>query len=281
MLAVMPGIAARGAAWPPWAVPDRGIASRLLVRANEFTPPTRPAPGAVPGCEAQLEQADNRDGVPRLAIVGASFTAGIGPGRSHLAWSVLLARQLHWDAVIYGDPGAGYIKRGIGHKGPVAAELERIGLPALKPSLVIIQAGHDDIGLSLPLERQRVRQAIALIHTEAPQARIALITVFPGPRLPGETRQTDQAIVSAAQAADPAVVIMDPLTEKWHFQREGDGLHPTAAGDAWIEAKVFGLLQMNGVTSSRVTGGGDVCDTAIVPPPHPARPAPPHPPHRR
>lgn len=45
-----------------------------------------------------------------LAIVGASFTAGVGPGRPGQSWAVLLARLLHWDAVVYGDPGAGYVR---------------------------------------------------------------------------------------------------------------------------------------------------------------------------
>ena len=64
----------------------------------------------------------------------------------------------------------------------------------------------------LRLERQRVTQAIALIQAEAPQARIALVTVFPGRRRPAaRVYQTDQAIVAAARAADPGVIIMDPL----------------------------------------------------------------------
>ena len=77
-------------------------------------------------------------------------------------------------------PGAGYVRPGAGHGGPVAAEVARVGLRALAPSLIIVQAGHDDIGVPAALERQRVTQAIAAIRAQAPQARIALLTVFPG-----------------------------------------------------------------------------------------------------
>jgi acyl-CoA synthetase (AMP-forming)/AMP-acid ligase II len=80
--------------------------------------------------------------------------------------------------VVEGVPGAGYVRAGADGRGPIAAELTRIGLRALGPSLVIIQAGHDDIGVPVRTEQQRVRQAIALIRAMAPHARIALITVF-------------------------------------------------------------------------------------------------------
>ena len=64
--------------------------------------------------------------------------------------------------------------------GPVAAEIARLDLHALAPALVIVQAGHDDIGVPPRLEQQRVEQAVALIRAEAPHAKIALLTVFTG-----------------------------------------------------------------------------------------------------
>lgn len=271
LLALLPGVTARGAAGQPSAGQVRGLARTLLVQSPDVKP--GPAATATPGCEASLERA----GVPRLAIVGASFTAGVGPGRPHLAWSVLLAHELRWDAVINGVPGAGYIKQGLQRKGPMSAELRRVALAAFKPGLVIVQAGHDDMGLPTALEQQRVRQTVRLIRTQAPQARIALLTVFPGQRHPGRAAQTDRAIVTAARSADPGVIIMDPLTGRWTFQRGRDGLHPTAAGDAWIAAKVLSVLRAHGVRSGP-GGGGQVCDFAVTGPPRPPQPSPPHPP---
>jgi lysophospholipase L1-like esterase len=274
LLALQPGVPARAAAQPPWAGPDGGVARALTVPSHTGTP--RPAATATPGCEASLERAR----VPRLAIVGASFTAGVGPGRPHLAWSVLLTRELHWDGVIYGVPGAGYIRRGLDFRGPVSAELRRVGLAGLKPGLVIVQAGHDDMGRPAALEQQRVRQAVGLIRAQAPQARIALLTVFPGRRHRGQAAQTDQAIVTAARAADPGVIIMDPLTGGWTFPRSRDGLHPTAAGDAWIAAKALSLLRAHGVAAGPARGG-QVCDWAVTAPPRPSPLSPRHSPGPR
>jgi len=207
-----------------------------------------------------------------LAIVGASFTAGVGPGHPGQSWAVRLARYLHWDAVVYGDPGAGYLRAGAGRKGPVSAELGRVDLRALAPALVIVQAGHDDIGLPAALERRRVADAIATIRAEAPRARIALLTVFPGRRAPAAAYRTDLAIVTAARAADrpgDQVIIMDPLTGRWAFARSRDGLHPTAAGSAWIAREVAGILHAHGVRpapAGHVAAAITICDSGIPAP---------------
>src|SRR4029077_3665405 len=82
------------------------------------------------GCEQQL-QPSRRPGVPTVAIVGASFTAGVGAEDPAGSWAVLLARQLRWNAFVYGVPGAGYVHPGLSRKGPVAAEVARVHLGAL------------------------------------------------------------------------------------------------------------------------------------------------------
>ena len=255
-----------GADFPPWGHADSSVA-RSLVPHRGSAPHRSLSPSALARCEAGLERGQE-NAAARVAIVGASITAGVGPGNPDSSWAVRLARMEHWDAVIYGDPGAGYIRRGILRQGPVSAELARIGLRALRPALVIVQAGHNDIGEPLQLERQRVAQAIALIQAEAPQARIALLTVFPGKSRAARVYQTDQAIVTAALAADPAVIIMDPLTGRWAYPRIRDRLHPTADGDVQIELKVAEILGEHGVVAGPQSGGGLICDSAVsVPPP--------------
>src|SRR5271167_3117184 len=51
----------------------------------------RPGPDFA-ACEQQLERAQPRD-LPRLAVLGASFTAGVGSSPGH-SWAVVLARHL-------------------------------------------------------------------------------------------------------------------------------------------------------------------------------------------
>ncbi len=139
------------------------------------------------------------------------------------------------------------MRAGVGREGPVAAEIARVHLRAVVPALVIVQAGHDDIGVPPRLEQRRVEQAVALIQVEAPHARIALLTVFAGRSRPAAAYRTDRAIVAAGRAADRTVIIMDPLAAGWTFPRAHDGLHPTAPGSAWIAGQVAAILRQHGV----------------------------------
>ena len=190
---------------------------------------------------------DQARGAPSLVVVGASFTAGVGSGDPDRSWAVALANTLHWNAVVYGVAGAGYVRSGAGRQGPVAAEIGRVRLPSLQPALVIVQAGHDDIGIPVRLETQRVEQAVRLIHAEVPRARIALLTVFPGRSPRSAAYRTDHAIVTAGIAADRGVIVIDPLVSGWKYPRSRDGLHPTAAGSTWLAGKVAGILRAHGI----------------------------------
>jgi len=200
-------------------------------------------------CEQRLQRARHGAGrrVPTVVIVGASITAGVGAGQPDRSWAALLARRLGWNAVVYGDPGAGYVRPGIHRRGPVAREIAEVDLRKLNPALVIVQAGHNDMGVPAPLEQLRVKQVIAQIRAAAPEAGIALITVFVGRLHRPAAYQTDRTIVAAAKAADPAVIIMDPLAGQWKYARIRDGLHPTAAGSQWIAEQVGAILEGRGV----------------------------------
>ena len=287
-LALLPVTSAQAA---PSATPRPGSTYSLAFRsqrpAGESGHPRGHIPGeSVAACEQKLERAQRQgqgqDGhsVPALAIVGASFTAGVGSGNPGNSWAADLAGLLRWVAVIYGDPGAGYVRAGVARMGPVAAEIARLDLQAVTPALVIVQAGRDDIGVPLRLEQQRVEQAVALIHAEAPHARIALLTVFTrrsgtaaGRSRSAAAYRTDHAIVAAGRAADRNVIIIDPLAARWTFPRSHDGLHPTASGSAWIARQVAGILREHGVRPAPPQpdkAGAIICDWSI-PAPAPRR----------
>ena len=213
-------------------------------------------------CETHIEATARR--APVAAIVGASFTAGVGPDNPVQSWAVRLAQELRWNAVVYGVPGAGYARGGPGGTRSMSSLLEAEDLGRLNPELVIVQAGHDDQGVPAAVEARRVRAVISQIRAAAPHARIALLTTFSAtvagtPAL----RATDQAIV-AAGAADHGAVIMDPLAGRWRFGHAHGGLHPTAAGDRWIARRVAAILAANGVRAARADGPSRViCDTTV------------------
>ncbi|HEX4258185.1 MAG TPA: SGNH/GDSL hydrolase family protein [Streptosporangiaceae bacterium] len=184
---------------------------------------------------------------PLLAVVGASFAAGVGAGTPDHAWPEDLARTMHWRLALQADPGAGYVNPGSRHRGPFAKLASHLHLARIDPDTIIIQGGHDDIGRPLPLIRARVERLIATIRREAPHARLAVLTVFARGRPTPATVATDQAIVAAARHADPAVLVFDPIASHWQFPRIGDHLHPTPAGHEWIARKLAGGLRGHGV----------------------------------
>src|SRR5690348_17206972 len=48
-----------------------------------------------------------RVGPPTLAVVGASFSAGVGAGTPTRAWPAALGRLLRWRVTVSADSGAG------------------------------------------------------------------------------------------------------------------------------------------------------------------------------
>ena len=220
-------------------------------------------PAPLAACESRVMRGPRR--LPTVVIVGASITAGTGPGNPELSWAVELARQLRWNAVVYGVPGTGYLRVSASGRGPMARMLRTLALHALDPALVLIQAGHDDLGASAAQEERGVRATVDMIRAAAPGARIGLLTTFAV--VPGGSpalREIDRAIITAGTAADRGVVIMDPLAAPWSFPRAADGLHPTAAGDAWIARTVAAVLRAHGVRPATVTAGTPViCDVSV------------------
>ena len=258
-----------------------GILVALLVTSAEATvgpspgaPALRPRPqtagpaqekrqaASLTGCEQRLQPA-RRPAGPVLVVVGASITAGVGAGDQAGSWAVLLARQLHWNAFVYGVPGAGYVHPGPGGQGPVTAEIAQARLRLLQPALVIVQAGHDDMSVPPDLERLRAQQAVEQIKAEVPRARIALLTVFPGRSRPPALYRIDQAIVAGGKAADPQVIIMDPLASGWQFPHARDGLHPSPRGSVWIAGTVAGILRQHGVSPAPAGRGAALCVLSI------------------
>jgi acyl-CoA thioesterase I len=218
------------------------IPPRELVSVPGAPPATCAAPS---GWTDQTHAAD-----PLLVVVGASFTAGVGAGQPTDAWPFLLGRVLGWRVVARGVPGAGYVRLGVAHRGPLWRELAELRLRRLRPAMVILQAGHNDVGTPPALLRRRVTQIVRTVREDAPHAGLALLTVFDASgTATAADRSTNNTIITAAKSADPAAIIMNP--RHWRFPRIADRLHPTPAGHLWIAYRVAELLLNHGVHPDR------------------------------
>ena len=165
---------------------------RVVLRAP---PPCLVAPARAPSLGAHERgggQTANRDNGPvplRTLSVKAARPPTDGSSRRFLyrrgrrisptaSWAYLLAGYLGWRAVVRGVPGAGYVRAGKDGMGPVGRLLAEADLSRARPSLVVIQAGHDDIGEPSSLIAKRETADLQLVRKYAPDARIAIISVF-------------------------------------------------------------------------------------------------------
>lgn len=191
--------------------------------------------------------ARNANRRPLLAVIGASFSAGVGAGSPRFAWPNDLARMLHWRLVDAADPGAGFLNRGTGHLGPFSRLMRRLDLARRSPRVVIVQGGHDDMGFPLSLEKGRARQLITAIEHQAPGARIAVVLTFTArPRPTERALAISRAVAAGARAADPAVILFNPVKSSWDYPRLPGHLHPTKAGYEWLARRLAHLLKKNG-----------------------------------
>jgi lysophospholipase L1-like esterase len=162
--------------------------------------------------------------------------------------------MLHMRVEVSAVPGAGFISAGRGRRGPFAKLTGQLKLAELRPAVVLIQGGHNDIGRPVGALGRSVRVLVNAIRCQTPGTRIGIVSVFPTGNVPSHAAVlTDRAIVAAARQADPQVIVLDPIAQHWRFPRGRDQLHPTVAGHLWIAAKVAAALRAAGVAAVPAT----------------------------
>lgn len=126
---------------------------------------------------------------------------------------------------------------------------ELMGLHAIHqhPFVVVLQAGHDDVGVPKAALESGVAATLGLVRRDAPHAKLVLVTVFPGGPPTKADLGTDAAIVSTAMKLDPRALIVDPIAQHWHYKTIRDHLHPTDMGHRWIARRIEADLGAQGI----------------------------------
>ncbi|MET9329000.1 SGNH/GDSL hydrolase family protein [Tsukamurella sp. NPDC003166] len=177
--------------------------------------------------------AQGADGRP-IVVIGASISTGYEVA-GVVAYPRMISAIAGRSVYLSARSGAGY------NDGAIAGLTQAANLPAHDPSLVVVQAGSNDVGASTSAIDAQVRQVITTVRRQAPNARVALITVFPTVRGSGpDARATEAAIVGAARSVDPTVSVISPLSEGWVYGSSADG-HPDAATHQKLAERVAAL----------------------------------------
>lgn len=211
------------------AVAANPVAKAVAGKALAAKPAAKPA--ARKPVAAQRGGSTDRGSV---VVIGASVSSGKEVSASQAYPSRVAALSGH-PVRVSSRVGAGYAD------GSIARLTRAANLPAQNPSLVVLQAGTNDVGAPPALVAGQVRQVVSTVRQQAPGAKIAVVTVFPSIHRGAAARTTDAAIIGAARSVDPGVVVISPLSEGWTYRSAEDG-HPGSAAHERIAERVSGLV---------------------------------------
>lgn len=170
-----------------------------------------------------------------IMVIGASISTGYEVA-GVVAYPRMISAIARRSVYLSARSGAGY------GDGSIAGLTQAANLPAHKPSLVVVQAGSNDVGRSAAAISTQVQQVISTVRRQAPGAKVALVTVFPTIHGTGpNARATESAIVTAARSVDPSVSVISPLSEGWEYGTSADG-HPDAATHQKLAERVAALV---------------------------------------
>lgn len=169
-----------------------------------------------------------------IVVIGASISTGYEV-EGVVAYPRMISAIAGRSVYLSARSGAGY------NDGAVAGLTRAANLAERDPALVVVQAGSNDVGASPAAIDGQVRQVITTVRSQAPKAKVALVTVFPSVHGSGpNARATEAAIVGAARAIDPSVSVISPLSEGWVYGTSSDG-HPDAAAHQKLAERVAAL----------------------------------------
>lgn len=182
-----------------------------------------------------------------LLIIGASYSAGWGATNPRLDYAHRLAADLGWPTSISAEPGAGYVSRGNDGHGSFLEQIQ--ALPStLRPGLVIIQGGRNDIGQAAAQEEQAVERTLVAIRAKFDDPQIVMVGDVPASLPVAKSAIITNDLLGRAAAHDHAVYI-DPIREHWitpadavAFRSDVPG-HPNDAGHAYIAHRLLDDLE--------------------------------------
>jgi acyl-CoA thioesterase-1 len=200
---------------------------------------------------------------PTAVVVGDSTSTVTAPAGPNIAFPLVTARLLGWQAKVDAHPNTGFSTPN-GRDAQHPSFAATVGcVVAAHPRIVIVALGSDDAQLANPtgMVQSRATDGLADLHRRLSRTRIVVV----GPLPPGSTpspalRAVRDAVRAAAQAAH--VEFIDPIAEGWitgertdpgsgnaNRMISTDARHLTPAGHAHVGLRLATDLSRLGLTS--------------------------------
>ncbi len=189
--------------------------------------------------------------VHSVLFVGASYTAGWGATNPQLGYAHDAAAELGWNATYSAEPGAGYVNGGNDGHDSFLQQVD--ALPgSLRPDLVIIQGGRNDVGTPPAAEDAAVASTLSAIRSKFGGPKIVMLGDVPS-QLPLDSATVATNDDLAADAHIDGATFVNAIAENWMtatnlpgFQSNVPG-HPNDAGHLYIAHRLVADLHTRGV----------------------------------
>ncbi|XVX20475.1 SGNH/GDSL hydrolase family protein [Actinomycetota bacterium] len=152
-------------------------------------------------------------------FLGDSFAAGVGASTPERRFTTLLSQRFGWKEQDLAHPGTGYLKSGgpaVCNGSPCQGFAALIpSVEKLKPALVIITGGANDLGQPEAEVRAAVNRTFTQLTTDLPQTKVIVVNPWwGGQAVPERLGAAADVIQSAAGSHDITYIdIGQPLSE--------------------------------------------------------------------
>jgi acyl-CoA thioesterase-1 len=186
--------------------------------------------------------ADSADTRPVIVFLGTSLTAGLGLDPSQ-AYPALIQQKLD-------SAGLGYRVVNAGVSGETSSDARaRIGwLLRMNPAVLVVETGANDglRGLSVDALRANLDSILATAARHQPSPRLVVIGMQAPPNLGQRYTNAFGEVFSAEAARHDAALVPFLLRGVGGVDslNQGDGIHPTAAGQRIVAETVWKVLAM-------------------------------------
>jgi acyl-CoA thioesterase-1 len=191
--------------------------------------------------------ADSADTRPVIVFLGTSLTAGLGLDPAQ-AYPALIQQKLD-------SAGLGYRVVNAGVSGETSSDARaRIGwLLRMNPAVLVVETGANDglRGLSVDALRANLDTMLAVAGRHQPPPRLVVIGMRAPPNLGSRYAEAFREVFPEEAAAHGAALVPFLLDGVGGIDslNQGDGIHPTAAGQRVLAETVWEVLE--GVISRR------------------------------
>lgn len=189
------------------------------------------------------------DGGPVSLWIGDSYTFGAGvpyPWMYGEAWAT--SRALGWTLELDAEGGTGFVANEFAEPSyvPVPNRLKADASMSPAPTIVVIDAGRNDVGFPWDVVHHVVISYLRAVHKDFPKAAVVVIAPFLMRSKPYDYLAMRCLLGTEAQSYGWAFV--DPLQQGWinlHAAKlvGGDGVHPSVQGYEYLVSHLAPALE--------------------------------------